>query len=84
MCPLVELVKKMKCMKNQSLPMPSWKKMYVAYPAAKTSNAAIKPAPKEAETIENEPVSLPDFQRKAFVGNYFAGPHCLFDPKLFK
>lgn len=22
-------------------------------------------------------------QRKAYTGNYFAGPHCIFDPRLF-
>lgn len=71
-------------MKNQSLPMPSSKKMYVAYPAAKTTVAAVKPAVQKTESVENEPVSISEFQRKAFVGNYFAGPHCLFDPRLFK
>lgn len=71
-------------MKNQTLPMPNWKKMYVAYPAAKKTIAAVKPAVLETEVVENEPVSIPEFQRKAFVGNYFAGPHCLFDPRLFK
>lgn len=59
-------------------------KMYVAYPAAKKTTTAVKPAVQETEAVENEPVSIPEFQRKAFVGNYFAGPHCLFDPRLFK
>ncbi|MCM5530482.1 hypothetical protein [Parasegetibacter sp. NRK P23] len=24
------------------------------------------------------------FQRKAHLGNFFAGPHCVFDPRLIK
>ena len=70
-------------MKNQSLPIPSWKKMYVAYPAKKTASPVASGIEK-TETAAAEPVSMPEFQRKAFVGNYFAGPHCLFDPRLFK
>ncbi|KYP16302.1 hypothetical protein [Flavihumibacter sp. CACIAM 22H1] len=72
-------------MKNQSLPIPSWRKMYVAYPAA--APAPVKTIPETAqkeETANREPVSMQEFQRKAFVGNYFAGPHCLFDPRLFR
>lgn len=26
--------------------------------------------------------STAEFQRKAHIGNYFAGPHCVFDPRL--
>ncbi|HEX9512645.1 MAG TPA: hypothetical protein VF939_19265 [Puia sp.] len=25
-----------------------------------------------------------EFQRRAHIGNYFAGPVCVFDPRLFK
>jgi hypothetical protein len=34
---------------------------------------------------ENKTVNQPGIseQRKAFTGNYFAGPHCIFDPRLF-
>ncbi|PZR28379.1 MAG: hypothetical protein DI535_06995 [Citrobacter freundii] len=27
---------------------------------------------------------LKEFQRKMHVGNFFAGPHCFFDPRLFR
>ncbi len=71
-------------MKNQSLPMPSWRKMYVAYPAATPTQATTTNVTTETQEKKEEPLSLHEFQRKAFVGNYFAGPHCLFDPRLFK
>jgi hypothetical protein len=70
-------------MKNQSLPMPSWRKMYVAYPATGSTQATNNEITKTAAQIE-EPAEFHEFQRKAFMGNYFAGPHCLFDPRLFK
>lgn len=70
-------------MKNQSLPMPSWRKMYVAYPVATPTKATTNEITK-TEVKTNEPVEFHEFQRKAFIGNYFAGPHCLFDPRLFK
>jgi hypothetical protein len=71
-------------MKNQSLPIPSWKKMYVAYPATRKTASPVASGVAKTEVAPAEPVSMPEFQRKAFVGNYFAGPHCLFDPRLFK
>jgi hypothetical protein len=43
------------------------------------------------EPVENKP-AVPEatskrkvaaLQRKAHTGNFFAGPHCVFDPRLF-
>ena len=57
--------------------------MYVAYPATGSTQATNNEITKPEAKIE-EPVEFHEFQRKAFMGNYFAGPHCLFDPRLFK
>jgi|GEM_PF-6140047 len=41
------------------------------------ANSPVKPAHKPAKTSAAEAV-----QRTAFTGNFFAGPHSVFDPRL--
>lgn len=38
---------------------------------------------KEQNAVSNLKPDMSEFQRKAHVGNFFAGPHCVFNPGFF-
>ncbi len=38
----------------------------------------------EQKTKEDKNSSKKEFQRKAHIGNFFAGVHCVFDPRLIR
>ena len=46
---------------------------------SKQENKASRPVRKKVSSIDVESV-----QRKAFTGNFFAGPHFIFDPRLME
>lgn len=45
---------------------------------AHTGNGILQTAQPVAQENSSE------FERKAFTGNFFAGPHCFFNPQLFR
>lgn len=69
-------------MKIQPVQVAPRRKMYVSYPASSSKNNLVSKI--ESEKADETAIQLPEFQRKLFIGNYFAGPHCLFDPRLIK
>lgn len=38
---------------------------------------------KEQNEESNSKPDMSEFQRKAYAGNFFAGPHCVFNPGFF-
>ena len=54
---------------------------------SKSKNATKQPARHVNMRVEtNDETTIPsvEAQRKAYTGNFFAGVHCVFDPRLFK
>ena len=75
-------------MKSQSISLLEWVKTFFisAKENRKTSSAtkgkeAISFGSKKADT---ERLNLTEFQRRSHIGNFYAGPHCIFDPRLIK
>ena len=51
--------------------------------AGTTDNKQLLNKKEDSITEKNTRLDINEFQKKAHRGNFFAGPHCVFDPRLF-
>jgi len=49
-----------------------------------TTGKSIKDKETNQVNLQNSRFDMNAFERKAHIGNYFAGPHCVFNPGFFK
>jgi|GEM_PF-940258 len=75
-------------MKTTNLILTSWLKAFRPFtggliPAQRSVISKQATAAKQ-HAKEDKNSSKKEFQRKAHIGNFFAGAHCVFDPRLIR
>ncbi|HEX2845531.1 MAG TPA: hypothetical protein VHN59_03200 [Chitinophagaceae bacterium] len=75
-------------MKTTNLILTTWLKAFRPFTGdsipAKHSIIVKKSTAVKQQAKEDKDTSKKEFQRKAHIGNFFAGAHCVFDPRLIR